>query len=79
METQYSRKQGYLLAGLVGAAVGGILVAFVGRVFPKMMSQMMESMMANMGTSLKDRMIEGDLSPEEMCRQMMAECMDDQE
>jgi len=45
--------QGYLLAAILGAAVGGLVVAYATKAFPRMMasrmSQMMRDRMAQMG------------------------------
>ena len=40
---------GYILSAVLGAAAGGLVVAYLGKVFPKMMSVMMREMMAHMG------------------------------
>ena len=39
---------GYILAGALGATVGGITVAILARAIPSMMSRMMSNMMENM-------------------------------
>ena len=48
-------RQGYLLAAILGAAVGGLVVAFATKAFLRMMtsrmSQMMRDRMAQMGES----------------------------
>lgn len=48
-------RQGYLLAAILGAAVGGLVAAFATKAFSRMMtsrmSQMMRDRMAQMGES----------------------------
>jgi len=44
-----SRRGGYVVAALLGAAVGGIVVARVTKAIPVMMSKIMGTMMAQMG------------------------------
>ncbi len=58
MHTINSRNRGYVIAALLGAIGGGIIVALATRAIPKMMSQMMPKMMAQMGG--------GDCDPAEM-------------
>lgn len=48
MDTLNSQRQKYVLAGLLGALAGGILVALATKAIPKMMSGMMAGMMKNM-------------------------------
>ncbi len=48
MFTTHSSKGKYILAALVGAAAGGLIVALSTRAGPKMMSGMMHKMMAEM-------------------------------
>jgi hypothetical protein len=47
--------QGYVLAAILGAAAGGLVVACASKAFPRMMahmmSQMMQDRMAHMGES----------------------------
>ena len=48
-------RKGYVVAVVLGAAAGGLVVAFASKAFPKMMasmmSQMMRDRMAQMGES----------------------------
>jgi CheY-specific phosphatase CheX len=48
MRNTSSRNKGYVLAALLGAIGGGLIVALATRAIPKMMSQMMSGMMQNM-------------------------------
>ena len=43
-----SRRTGYLITTLLGAAVGGLLVTWVTHAIPRMMKGMMAGMMENM-------------------------------
>ncbi len=56
------RNRGYVIAALLGAIGGGIIVALATRAIPKMMSQMMAQMMPKMMA----QMGEGDCGPAEM-------------
>jgi len=49
MNERVSHLRGYLLAGLFGAAAGGLLVVVVTKAIPKMMSRMMQNMMTQIG------------------------------
>ena len=53
---------GYVLAGSLGALVGGAIVLVISRALPKMMSKMMSGMMRNMMGQMSD----GTCSPEEI-------------
>jgi hypothetical protein len=57
----YSRSDrgGYVLAWILGAAAGGLVVAVATRAVPAMMSRMMAGMMQNMMAGMK----EGDCEP----------------
>ena len=57
-----SRGKSYVLAALLGAIGGGLVVALGTRAIPKMMSNMMSGMMQNM----MSRMSEGGCDPAEM-------------
>ena len=59
---------GYVLAIILGALGGGMLVVLATRAIPKMMSKMMSGMMQNMMGQMEK---EG-FNPGEMCQQMMA-------
>jgi len=48
MYDKNSRNRGYVIAALLGAIGGGIIVALATRAIPKMMSGMMQNMMARM-------------------------------
>ena len=60
MEKPRSNGWGYILAVLLGAIGGGMLMAVATRAVPRMMSQMMGQMMQQMG----ERMKENGCSPE---------------
>ncbi len=62
MQDTNSREAGYVLAALLGAIGGGLVVAFATRAIPKMMSQVMSGMMQSMMAPMR----EGGCSPEEM-------------
>ncbi len=62
MDKSRSSMSGYIVAALLGAAVGGIGITVITRAIPKMMSHMMSSMMANMSA----RMGSEGCKPEEM-------------
>jgi uncharacterized protein (DUF697 family) len=50
-----SRTGGYVLATLVGAIAGGLLIAVLTKAIPRMMSEMMSKMMGNMMAHMKER------------------------
>ena len=68
------RNRGYILAAVLGAIGGGLIVMLATKALPKIMSQMMAGMMQNMMT----RMAEEGRNPMEMCQQMMANCAEAQ-
>jgi hypothetical protein len=43
-----TNRRSYILAALVGAVGGGLVVALATKAIPKMMSKMMQNMMSNM-------------------------------
>jgi hypothetical protein len=51
MNPQDNRRSGYVLAVLLGAVGGGLIVAFATKAIPKMMAGMMQNMMAHMAES----------------------------
>jgi len=57
-----SHRRGYVLAALLGAMGGGLVVALGTRAIPQMMSRMMSGMMRNMMA----QMGEGGCDPAEM-------------
>ena len=69
MKDSISSYRGYIIATLLGAIGGGLIVALLTRAIPKIMSRMMTGMMQNMMARMKE---EG-CNPAEMCQQMMAE------
>ena len=62
MYDKNSRNRGYVIAALLGAIGGGIIVALATRAIPKMMSQMMSGRMQNMMAQME----EGDCDPAEI-------------
>jgi hypothetical protein len=67
MNTTRSDTRKVVLAGILGAIGGGLLVAIATRALPKMMSRRMSGMMQNM----MGQMRENGVNPAEMCAQMM--------
>jgi uncharacterized protein (DUF697 family) len=63
MGTNFKR---YILAAILGAIAGGVIVALASKTIPKIMAGMMENMMT--------RMEKSGHNPAEMCQQMMARC-----
>jgi hypothetical protein len=49
MDGTGSHAKGYIIAAVLGAIGGGLVVAFATEAIPRMMSQMMQNMMANIG------------------------------
>ena len=70
MKNSISSYKGYIVAAILGAVGGGLIMALVTRAVPKIMSQMMAGMMQTMMARMK----EDGCNPAEMCQQMMAEC-----
>ena len=69
MEREFKLDRTHILAAVLGALVGSVLILVATRAIPKIMSRMMENMMA--------RMESGEFEPPEMCREMMAKyCAD---
>jgi hypothetical protein len=64
----------YVLAAILGAIGGGLLVALATKAIPKMMSGMMSGMMQNM----MGQMRKSGFNPAEMCEKMMKGCGEDQ-
>ena len=48
MDSNRSDRAGYLIVALLGAATGGLVMAWVTQAIPKIMKRMMEGMMENM-------------------------------
>jgi hypothetical protein len=48
MDKSRSHTRGYILAGLIGAAAGGVGVAIFTRAIPVLLSRLMSGMMENM-------------------------------
>lgn len=63
MDNTYPHNRGYLLAAVLSAIGGGLIVAVATRAIPKMMSQMMPRMMQNMVARMEG---EDGYSPAEM-------------
>jgi CheY-specific phosphatase CheX len=70
-----SNYRGYIIATILGAVGGGLIVALLTRAIPKIMSQMMAGMMQNMMAQMNE---EG-CNPAEMCQQMMAKFTETQQ
>ena len=75
MKDVISSYKGYIIATVLGAVGGGLIVLLATRAIPKIMSQMMAGMMQNMMARMKE---EG-CNPAEMCQQMMAKCAEPQQ
>ena len=50
-----SQNRGYILAGILGAVGGGLIVAVATKAIPKMMSQMFSGMMGNMMSTMREQ------------------------
>ena len=61
MDTIRSDRNGYLISALLGAAAGGLVVAWITHAIPKMMKRMLAGMMDNM----RSQMNAGGCKPEE--------------
>lgn len=62
MVSNRSSRTGYLITALLGAAAGGLVVAWVTKAIPNMMKRMMAGMMDNM----RVQMSAGGCKPEEI-------------
>jgi hypothetical protein len=65
-----SPARGYVVAALLGAVGGGLIVALATRALPKIISQVMAEMMSNMPPMMMQRMKDAGCNPAEMCQQM---------
>ena len=68
MSKQSVDRRHYLVAVILGAVAGGIVVAIATKAIPKIMSHMMSEMPQKMMVQMK---AEG-INPAEMCQHMMA-------
>jgi hypothetical protein len=73
MRGSNSHFTGYVVAAVLGAIGGGLVVAFTMRVIPNLMTEMMNRMMSGMMQNMMSRMQAEGVDPEEMCRRMMAQ------
>jgi hypothetical protein len=62
MESPSLDKKGYVVVGLLGAAIGGLGILLVTNAIPRMMKRMMAGMMENM----RAQMSAGGCTPDEM-------------
>ena len=62
MDANRSDRTGYMIAALLGAAAGGLVVAWVTHAIPNMMKRMLAGMMDNM----RAQMGAGGCKPEEL-------------
>jgi hypothetical protein len=62
MDTNRSDRTNYLITALLGAAAGGLVVAWITNAIPKMMKRMMAGMMDNMRAQIGA----GGCKPEEL-------------
>jgi hypothetical protein len=62
MDNNRNDYRGYLITTLLGAAAGGLIVAWITHAVPKMMKRMMANMMENMRTQMST----GGCKPEEI-------------
>ena len=67
MRDSISQNKGYIIAAVLGAIGGGLIVAVATRALPQIMSRMMAGMMQNMMA----QMAKDGQNPTEMCQQMM--------
>lgn len=79
MRDSNSHLRGYVVAAVLGAISGGLVVAFTMRVIPNLMSGMMNRIMSGMMQNMMSRMQAEGVDPEEMCRRMMAQFAQDGE
>jgi hypothetical protein len=54
MAAANAHKGGYILAALLGAAAGGVIVAVITKALPRMAAQMTSGMMRNMTSKMKE-------------------------
>jgi hypothetical protein len=62
----------YLLAVILGAVSGGIVVALATKAIPRIMYRMMSQMMSEMPQKMMAQMKTKGLDPAEMCQRTMA-------
>jgi hypothetical protein len=67
MNTRISPLKGYLLAAMIGAVGGGLLVALATKAVPIAMSKMMSGMMLQMMGQIR----KNGFDPTEMCKKVM--------
>ena len=67
MNTRISPLKGYLLAAMIGAVGGGLLVALATKAIPMAMSKMMSGMMLQMMGQIR----KNGFDPTEMCKKVM--------
>ena len=75
MKDLISSYKGYIIATILGAVGGGLIVVLATKAVPRIMSQMMADMMQNMMAQMQE---EG-CNPAEMCQQMMAKLAENQQ
>jgi hypothetical protein len=67
MNTRISPLKGYLLAAMIGAVGGGLLVALATKAVPMAMSKMMSGIMLQMMGQIR----KNGFDPTEMCKKVM--------
>ncbi len=72
MSKQSVDRRRYLVAVILGAVAGGIVVAIATKAIPRIMSRMMSQMMSEMPHKMMAQMKAAGIDPAEMCQRMMA-------